>query len=426
MADMRAGKIRGKRRKWARGKLLAYTIATFLLCLFSVLQAEARVFYNGKSSDVFKAQSVEIGNKKILQTIVGEIRQQKGTVNIDILLFCVTVLQENGEHKDLANERIEVLRSYFQQQLPGALVTGRGETVPRPAAQLNVGADGESIGPDMLMIQGTIAGTSGEVSEESEEQEVQPQEPWQRELLARYRKVEDQHRFLCNQERPVINDVGEDCKPNSQSSMDFHLCWIRGETHIVRDNGGNSGSRLDAEYDLERIIKVRETSGEVYAIAREIVQHKPSAGKITFDRSLLDKEIDRHLLAIKHLNRALKKVDAGLKHLPKIGGGDDDHMEICVLASTYRNWATYDHGYAGIYMYNYRRKSIDHIRELHNYVRTHLGLEKVEDNLSFPICLFTNVLLGEGSPTFDLLEHAYATHIQPKLREYGISEIPLE
>ncbi len=406
---------------WARGSLLSCTAAALLLCLFSALQVEARVLYNGKSSDVFKAESTEIGNEVILQNIVDEVRQQKGVVNINIVLLCTTVLKEVGEQKDLANERIEVLRSYFQQHLTGSLVTGTGNTVTLHATQLNVGADGANFGPDMLMIQGTIAGTPGEVSEESEQQEIQQQEPWQRELLARYRKVEDKHRFLCGQKRPVISDVDEACAPNSQSEMDFNLCILRSFIHRIRDNGGCSGSRLDAEYDLERIMKVWETSGEVFSIAREIVKHKPSAGNIAFDSSLLDKEIERQVLAIKHLNRALKKLDAGLKHLPKVGGGDANNSKIHVVAVTYNNWFQYDRSYATIYMAKYRRQTIDHVRELHNYVRMHLGLEKVEDNQHFPLCVWTHSYLSEGY-TFEVLEHDYANLVQPDLQKYGIAD----
>jgi hypothetical protein len=412
--------------KWAKGSVLTCAIVT-LFCMFSAFQLEAKELYNGKSSDVFKDDSSEIGNEKILQTIVDELKKEKGVVTLQITLVCTAGVNPVDKSKPLGNERMEVLKKYFQQHLPGAVVTGTGRTATMPSVRSKSHGDPSSVyRPDILRITSSVAGTSSEdqKSEKSKKEDDKNLEPWQRELRERYKKVETQHQSLCQDKKREIEHVHEPCSPSTQSHRAFHLCLLRGLIYVVRYNK-DAGSLYDVEYDMDRIMKLRETSPEVYAIAKEIIKKKPSAGSITYNSSLIDQEIERQILAKKHLKRALKKIDLGLKHLAKAGGADDNNLEIYYVEGTYSNWVTHDLIYATVLMQKNRAGVIDHVRELHNFVRTHLGLEKVDDNRFFPICVFTNVKFSEGYTT-ESEDKFYNRYLQHMLQKYGISEIPLE
>jgi hypothetical protein len=409
--------------RWTKRKALIYGIVG-LFCLISTFSLEAKEVYNGKCSDVFQANSSEISNQKVLQEIVDELKKEKGSVTLQIFLVCTVIGSPGNTSKSLGDERLEVLKRYFQQGLPGAVVTGKGQTSVLPAGKSK--DDGPSLyGPDILRISATGAGVAenDQKSDKSKQEDPKDLEPWQKKLLERYKKIEEKHQFLCQDKKRETKVIREKCDFETQSSMAFHLCLLRATVSMAKYNK-DAGSLYDVEYDMERIIKLRETSGDVYAIAQEIIKNKPSAGSITYSSSSLDQEIERQILAKKYLKRALKKLDLGIKHLPKVGGGDDNNHEINNVETTYNSWYIYDRMYAMFAMYKDRARVIDDIRELHNFVRTNLGLKKINDNRFFPICVFTNAYFSEGY-TLEAAEKIY-TRIQPRLQKYGISEIPLE
>jgi hypothetical protein len=415
--------LSGKFRFKEEMRVVMICTITILFCLISAFPLAAKEMYNGKCSDVFQANSSETSNQKVLQEVVDELKKEKGSVTIQIFLVC-TVIASPG-NKSLGNERFEVLKRYFQQGLPGAVVTGKGQTSVLPAVKSK--GDGPSLyGPDILRISATgeRVAESDKKSDKSKQEEPKDLEPWQKKLLERYKKIEEKHQFLCQDKKRETKVIREDCDGSAQSAMAFDLCLLRATVSIAKFRM-DAGSLYDVEYDMERIIKLRETSGEVYAIAQEIIKNKPSAGTITYDSTSLDQEIERQVLAKKYLKRALKKLDLGIKHLPKVGGGDDNSQEIRNVHSTYNSWYINDRIYANFAMYKDRARVIDHIRELHNFVRTNLGLKMINDNRFFPICVFTNAYFGEGY-TLESAEKDYTRWIRPNLQKYGISEIPLE
>jgi hypothetical protein len=144
---------------------------------------------------------------------------------------------------------------------------------------------------------------------------------------------------------------------------------------------------------------------------------------------LLDKEIANQELAIKYNKRALKKLDYGIHRLMleanRAGAREKTSTKIANLGGTIHNWVTNDRGYIGLYRYKSRAAAIDRVRMLHNFVRRHLGLDVLEDNRNFPICVFTNVVFTKDSPSFAKMKKN-EKRLQPELDRFGILAIPLE
>ncbi len=398
------------------------TVVALLFCILSPLRAEGMDLYNGKNSVIFKDNSSEIADATILDKIVDKLQQEKGVVTINIVLICVEIVQPGEKEIDLANKRVAVLKSYFQQRLPGAVIISSGKTVSYTADKLDISETIANQGPDMLIIQASLAAQPGENTGENEGQGTESLEPWQLILLDKYQTVVEKHSYLCKQERHNTQyESDEDCNPNSLSDLDFCLCILRGH---IDSNKMHCDEFI--EYDLERMLKLRETSGEVVAISQEITKQKPEAGSYTYEPHLLDEEIDRQLLAIKHYHRIQKKADKGLQHLKKIGGGDPDNPKIGDVSSAYINWIVVDVCYGIIYSGMHRKETIHHVMELHNFVRTNLGLDRVDDTRFFPICVFTGIILSEEK-TIESCDELNEGFVQPYLQEKGVPDnIPLE
>ncbi len=392
-----------------------------LFCIFSPLQVEGWDLYKGKSSVVFKENSSEIADTTVLESSVAELSREKGTVNINIVLMCAEIVQPGAKETDLANKRVEVLKSYFQQRLPGAVIITSGKTVSFSADQLEIYERIAVQGPDMLMIQGSLVAQQEESTGESAEQ-GEKLEHWQLVLLDKYKKIEEKHSFLCSQERHTTQyEKDEECDPATQTDLSFHLCLLKGHTIASR-------IFLDdhIEYDLDRMLQIRETSGEIVAISREITKHTPEAGSFSYDPLLLDEEIDRQLLAIKHYNRAFKKINRGLKHLPKIGDGDPNDFQIREVYKTYKLWFSHDTSYGLLISFLHRKEIIHHVMKLHNFVRKNIGLGRLTDTRFSPICVHTEIMLTENC-TFKKLDENYETFVRPYLLDEGIpDDIPLE
>ena len=400
----------------------------FLLFQLSPLQLQAEMLYSGKSSDVFKENSSEFSNIEILEAIATKARDGQ-MKRISVFLLSATTLAA-GKHETLGPSRLEAVKTYFAKEIPGAVVTGESQAVPLPSAY---GGLANKMKTPMPMEMPDIFTVEGERSKDAERQpdpetEVAepappPLEDWRKALLARYRKVEKAHRPLCEEPRPDPTYYGDDCSSSSLSEREFEMCILRGNIFSNRE----VSLVPDYEYDLERMVQLRRTIKEVVVIADEIVERTGLPRAFNNPIDALNREIESQKLAIKHMERSIEKLYLGLKALGIMEDSDDNISNLIQTGTVYNNWSTFDRGYAIVYSILTRKKNISQVRALHNYVRVNLGLDEVEENWFFPICVVTTAYLDKSFPqTIEEADRRYEAHMVPDLLELGIEDIPLE
>lgn len=405
---------------------LLYLARMFLFSLLAVFQVEATTLYIGKSSDVFKDNSSEFSDTKVLKSIVAEARE-KHIQQMGVFLMSGTTLPV-GEYEALGSSRFKAVKKYFEKQLPGVVVAGQGQSLKQPPAN-SPSTEGALIPmsfgmPDVFRVEGErVKGAERQGDPETDVAEpAEPLEEWQQVLLARYRKVEEAHRSLCEIERPDPQDYGEECDFSTQSEKDHEMCLLRGSLFSARER--QIVARY--EYDLERMLQLRKTIKEVAAIAEEMVQRTRHPRASNNPISGLDREIESQKLAIKYMERAVEKIYLGLKAVGVMEDTPENKSTIDGLANVYHNWFTLDECYATVYSIKTRKKNINQVSALHNFVRVNLGLHKVEDNRFFPICVFTNADLTYFFKSIEEIDRDYEELVAPKLLEYGLEEIPLK
>ena len=427
----------------SRNKLKSFAVLIVLIFLFSVgicpRDGNAKEYFTGKNSEIFKENSVEFINDNILKGIVDSLKEEQGVAKIEITILC-TELANNPDNKiKLADARIEALKKYLQSRLTGAQISGSGQTYQVPNIHLNESNQMGNMGPDFLQISATVSdnpSTRGDAQNDLGD-DSQPLEPWRQKLLERYKKVEENHRGLCEQEmkRPnqeCLRENREECliPYKGGNDLNYHLCKVKSEKCLTTNNTSNVSSRYigddsleGVEYSLERILKIRETAGEVYAIAKEIAQH--SHHNISYDSSKIDNEIKSQELAIKYFRRAVKNGGRALEDIPKYDNGKKNNDTIGSIWTTYNNWMVTDGIAADIHANKTRKNTIEYIKKLHNYVRRNLRLPLLDSNLEIPLCVWTEVYITY-LPTLEENERDYQEDIVPNLHELGISEIPLD
>ena len=422
--------------------LVALTAVVFIALLaFLVQPAMAEPVYTGKSDDLFAPGSSTISNQAALEKISAGIKGP-GRVQIEISLSLSVFAEKGSPVPKLAEERCQVLAEHFRQRVAGASITTYPQSIPMPVSPemlAQKGVDSRHLGVDKLAIEVSAAAAQGKesVTGAAPIDDGRGMEPWRQALRERYQTIVAEHKE-CKSPGPE-QECAHPNRPKGQYGYEPDLKgYIFCKCELTYGDLGGISRDL-AEYDLEKIRVLQHTSPKVYELAQEIEGRLHGVKLEPYNPDLIDRELRLQNLTIKHLNRSLKYLELGIHHLkqigPKIGAG-----RLQSIVGGFANGATQDRIYAIHYSTVHRRAAMDHVRALHNFVRSNLGLGAVADNGAFPVCFATTAMFvqGLGGPMKPELtpEEEQAFHdeqesglqniIVPALKEFGERELPLE
>ncbi len=382
-----------------------------VFCLMAVRPIQAKEVYTGKGTDIFKADSSEIKNQKLLDEILAKLKNAKGKFTLEISLHGVHYAVPGEKGFDFEKERADILKKYFQKNLPGIPIKAAGRTASATVPEQLLKGKYKSNLPtyDTISFIITSPETMGDDDSNTEGQSNYVYlKKWQIELRKRYKKAIQKSWALCQEERPSNRCIEHDCDPDTHTDLEFSLCLLRDERCFIENGDGGDSPDINSiplvEYDLKRIKKLREVTPEIYAIAKEIMRHEPKEKPIHFNISILDKEIQRNILAIKYIKRGLKIIKAGIKHVAIYGRSHPS--DASGMMSAYYDWWQNDEAYSQYYRYKFRGETIDKVRKLHNFIRRHLKMPAIERNEDFPLCVWTHTLiLKSHNFSLDFIKH---------------------
>lgn len=362
---------------------LVLMLAVAGVSVFMVCQGWADPLYDGKISTIFEDNSSVLMDSTVLEEIVDQVKGDISINKLEFVLLCTTSFPEDAPD-DFATRRVEALKDFFTTKLPGVEVEGRGESLNILREEDNRSVVPPVFTPDVLVVEGSSDGKNIRKTSEEELEE------WNEGLRVRYEKILQQHTFLCEVDYDPPGVHEENCDSTDRKSLDQTLCRIRRNTYYLqypKEGGGSIGS---LEYNLDRLLKLVDTVGEVQAIADEIKERQRILEKKPDIKILLSREIKNQYLAIKHLKRALATSYKALETLSQMVKEESSLYDIEEKAYSYRNLCKIDELYAQNYSKISLGQNINKVRKLHNFVRTNLGLKELSKNGDFPVCVDTS------------------------------------
>ncbi len=401
-----------------------------VVLLVQVDTACAAVVYQGKSGDIFEAGSSAVAHQEKVRAIIGKVGQAKGVGMLQIQLTLAVFAAPNGNAGDLAEERCQVLKNAINARYSVLKIECDTETkhLDSPVQAL-VGANVSpqpSVDNLILQMVPITTGQASGVNAAGKPDLSVDLEPWQKDMRKRYEAIVAKHKDCEWFPPPKHCDI--DCDPVAQKGKEFGLCMMRAYRCELTAGSLDSLSVEILEYEIGKLRVLQETTPEVYALAKEIYIINDNDIGIAYESNLLKREIESNIIALKYINRALKKTELGIKGMGKI---NDDQSEL--LSPFFQGLVNNDVAFAVFYQSWYRLVALDHVKKIHNFVRTSIGLDAVNYEDDFPICMFagsfTNVESGgpkESSEWYKACEMAYRKTLLPDMLKYGYHELPLE
>lgn len=355
--------------------------------------ARAEIVYQGKSDAIFIFESSKIGNQEKLDNIVKKIEATKGALQIFINLTLGVFVQHGHTAPEIAGKRCQVLSDYFKNKLGIITVEYKPKTfsVAVQKEELKRLRKKQRTAADML-----IVGVSNTVNVQEVENDKQL-EHWQQIILKKYERI--------------VAEMATDCKcwfgstgcgacaasgESSVSGLQHSLKYLKNSRCVAEKCGEYSVEGIECA--LKKVVKLQQTSPQLFELAKEITSQRPGAGKAHYDPDMLVEEIGRLKVSLKYSKRAIEVLGLGIgkikaiEHLPK----DKADSKAKDLQAAYGSWADFALTLGGVYRDWYLIDTIDQVRELHNFVRQNIGLPILEFNHLSPICLHTMVKFPDG------------------------------
>lgn len=374
--------------------LLAFLVE-FLIC-FSPANAgppdfgDDSTIFMGESSELFKFNSPELKNNTLLQSLLKKLKMKQDNPMLMIALSCPEFVKKGSKETDLAKLRVEVLKKAFLKKNPKYDIKTSGKTKVIFTDDIN--KENALKHRDFLLIRDfSISVSTGSPPKDRPPVKKELEEDWKKDLLERYRKVENKHSFICgkgpNIQEHIIAD--RDCTHGTTSSAKSAICTLAGfkSGWLVRKGY--------LEYDIEALDKIHQTAYEVHDIAKEIMKRDPEAGVIYYSALRVQNHVGRMNKAKKDLNYSNEIYYTARKYLPKLEASVAEKDPYCLLCQriggSYLELSLSNVNICEHYRCDDRQNVIDHVMALHNFVREYLGLWPVEAQYYYhPICIAPN------------------------------------
>ncbi|WP_028582025.1 hypothetical protein [Desulfogranum japonicum] len=400
--------------------------------LFFCQTVHAEIVYEGKGNDIFAYQSSEVVHAEKLDAVVAAVEKiplaKKVVVTVAVNLFVKQGIAKD-DVPDVSTERCLVVVERLQKEMPSLAVECAGKTYPAfvPESTLEMLLQQQVPVLDLFKV---AAITAGDETNDLAAEEIIPLEelePWQQEMRKKYEAIVAKH-TECEVD-PPLKYCGIRCDPGrGKKSKEYGLCVMRAYRCELVSGRLQTLSVDIVEYDLKKLRVLQKTTPLVYNIALEIENFSGKRIEKIYNPALLQREIDSNVIALKYVKRVIEKSKMGTDH---INNTKDD--KCYGVTSFFKSWMKSDLCYGMFYQSWYRLVALEHVKNVHNFVRESIGLPKLKYEDEFPICMsFGDFYRSEsGSPKdsssfYNSCEKIYREIVSPGLVEYGYHELPLE
>ncbi|WP_028581253.1 hypothetical protein [Desulfogranum japonicum] len=413
-----------------------YCILLAVVLLVQVDAALATVVYQGKSGDIFEPGSSVVAHQETVHAIIGKVGQAKGVGMLQIQLT-LAVFADTGEKTgDLAEERCQVLKSAINTRYSALRIECDTETkhLNTPVQALGGANLSSKSSVDNLILQ-MVPIAAGQVggANAGNKPAAATLDPWLAEIRKRYEAIVAKHKDCEWFPPPKYCDIkcetqGKNgCYTGDPGYKEFALCMIRGpKCELVAGSHYCTSIQL-VEYEIEKIRALQEETEIVYGLAVEIEKKTGRKNHITYDPFLFKKTIDNNEIALKYLRRAIKVAELGIRDMSKVSGCKAEELQ-----SVFSNWININVFFSQFYQDWYRLAALNNAKQIHDFVRSSIGVPDIINPGEFPICIYMGQLSLKESTmekeSIKLYEESlmFSEFVYDKMSIYGYHELPLE
>uniref|UniRef100_UPI000558969F hypothetical protein n=1 Tax=Desulfogranum japonicum TaxID=231447 RepID=UPI000558969F len=219
----------------------------------------------------------------------------------------------------------------------------------------------------------------------------------------------------------------DDCYSGDPGYKEFALCRMRRPKCELVAGSHHCISIQLVEYEIEKIRALQEETEIVYGLAVEIEKKTGRKNHVTYDHFLFKKTLDNNRIALKYLRRAIKVAELGIRDMSEGSGCKAEELQ-----TFFTMWILSNVSFAQFYQDWYRLAALNNAKQIHDFVRSSIGIPDIINPGEFPICTYMGQLsLKESTMEKESIKLykkclTFRGYVYDKMSMYGYHELPLE
>jgi len=371
-----------------------WIIIPMILMLFApVLQISAKEIFRGDINEVYNANEKKVDGK-FLKELISNIKNENKINDINIYFPCCKPLSKTKN--TVKDECLDV--SSMQKEILQRLMAESEGKFSVEKVHFKRSSPTESNFSCSRVISVTVNNS--------------PQDN----LRLRYLELADEMYRKCTEnfpEPPVANCPQSCAKFDMCCEYKLNSCSVKREKEEV------------FKVLADRLECISDYNLKIADIAKEVSRSTKGVAPFNYDKTIIDTQVKRFRLGVQYLNLSLAKYGVAKNYIKDFPCDYSlpQPEDITDTVNALQDWALCDSLLGVDIAFHGLMKTINHTRDLHNYIRKRLSIDTIKGNFEYPIYISTPPAATQQQ--IDFAKKSKQASVQ-RIISKGFLDIPLE